>query len=192
MRSVRCLKLLIGLLASFATFAFSPAPAAAIEIWSGLTYSFVSTAEVPAQDIITPNVTLAHGTTFGLYNAAQEMSHETGVSPKRTLWATKFNNPEGSLIAASNWADLNYTDWRTAYGGPGLLAENIDAANAVLYLIDDDVYLDIQFTQWGQGFGNGGAFAYLRAVPIPEPATVTLAAMCLLFLGCRRRSRKNP
>ena len=57
----------------------------------------------------------------------------------------------------------------------------------MLYLVDDDVYLDLQFTQWGQGFASGGEFAYLRAVPIPEPATSTLAAICLLFLACPRR-----
>ena len=120
MRSVRCLKLSIGILASLT---FSPLPVSALEVWSGLTYSFANTMANPAQDMITPNVTFARTQRVGIYNATSELLYVPDISPDRTLWATEFNNPGGALIAASNWARIDYTDWRTAYGGSGSLAD---------------------------------------------------------------------
>lgn len=162
-----------------------------LEVWSGLTFNFVHPANSAIQDEITPNVALARDTTAGIYNTAYESSYTFDVSPEFTLWATKINNP-GADVSAANWSELNFVDWRTAYGGPPLLAESILSSNAVLYLVLDEIYLDIQFTSWGQGFGNGGAFAYLRSQPIPEPATWVLVAASLLAFGCGRRRQIKP
>jgi len=185
MRRVRCLKLLIGITVSWCVS--SSVATAEPTVWTGLTYSFVSTVEAPAQDMITPDVIFARGTTFGLYNAASESSYSSNYSPESTLWATEFNNP-GANVSANNWADLSFTDWQTAYGSAGALSGNIVGSDTVLYLELDDVYLDVRFTQWGNGrMGDGGSFSYLRAEPIPEPATFILAAAALLALGRRRR-----
>ena len=117
----------------------------------------------------------------------------TAPSPKGTLWATDINNPE-STIGAANWAALNFDAWVDAYGGQFQAGLNVvpdggPPRNAVLYLVDDDIYLDIQFTQWGQGRGPGGNFAYLRAEPVPEPAAGLLAIVALMGLGVRRKTR---
>ena len=43
--------------------------------------------------------------------------------------------------------------------------QNIVVSNAVLFLVLDEIYLDIQFTEWGVGSSAGGSFSYLRAEP---------------------------
>ena len=153
MRSVRCLTLSIVVVALALSTALSPVALAAPAVWSGFTYSFAHTVAAPDQDEITPNVTITRQATGGLYNAVSESAYALDISPKNTLWATTYNNPGAPLIAATEWSELNFTDWRTAYGGAGTLATNILAANgnAVVYLQLDDVYLDLKFTQLGGG-----------------------------------------
>lgn len=191
MRSFRCLTLSIAIAAWALEISLTSPASAAPQVWSGLTYSFANTVSVPDEDEITPNVTLARPTTGGLFNAVSESGYAAELSPEYTLWATKFNNPAAPLIAATEWSELNFTDWRTAYGGAGALATNILAAdgNAVVYLTLDDIYLDIKFSKWAQGFGGGGEFAYLRGEPaiVPEPATWLLAASVFAFASRRRR-----
>ena len=63
--------------------------------------------------------------------------------------------------------------------------QNIVGTPGILHLISDDIYLDIQFTGWGVGFGGGGAFSYQRA---PEPATVTMLGLGGLALLRRRKA----
>ena len=145
------------------------------QVWSGLTYSFTKPAFADPtspdnQDRITPNAWLTRDNTRGLFNASSEVAYQDGYSPEFTMWATEVNNPEGTDVVATNWAELNFAEWQTAYGGPGALGANIVGTNAVLYLVLDEAYLDIQFTNWGVGTGSGGAFAYMRAEPpAPEP-----------------------
>lgn len=179
-----CLKL-SGFVATWLCCALPPASAAPT-VWTGLTFDFVNTPENPAQDVITPNVILARGTTSGLYNAATETFYSNDVSPASTLWATEFNNDPGITISAGNWEALKFTDWRTAFGGPINLASDILDNDAVLYLETDDIYLDIRFLEWGQGRGSGGSFHYLRSEPVPEPAAM------VSFAVAERRRRTNP
>lgn len=193
MRSVRCLTLSIVVVALALSTALSHVALAAPAVWSGFTHSFAHTLAAPDQDDITPHVTITRQATGGLYNAVSESAYALDVSPKNTLWATTYNNPGAPLIAATEWSELNFTDWRTAYGGAGTLATNILAANgnAVVYLQLDDVYLDLKFTNWAAGFSGGGEFAYLRGEPaiVPEPATMLLAATGLLTFATRRRRK---
>ncbi len=187
MRLAVCLTLLIHVAVLCCT---APSVAtAAPTVWTGLTYSFASTIDQPAQDEITPNVILVRGNASGIYNAVTELSYLTDVSPQFTLWATEFNNDPGTTIAAGNWANLNFTDWRTAYDGQFYLAGNIVGSDAVVYLEQDDIYLDLRFTAWGQGRGNGGTFSYLRSQAVPEPAAAILAGIGVLALvgWCKRR-----
>lgn len=138
--------------------------AAAQTVWSDLTFTFNHPANSSNQDDITPNASLTRAGTRGLFNAAVEPSYLTGVSPEFTLWATSINNP-GANVKATNWSNLIFDDWQTAYGGPGSLAINIVGASTVLYLTLDDVYLDLKFTSWAVGTPGGGAFSYQRAQP---------------------------
>jgi hypothetical protein len=119
------------------------------------------------QDLILPNIAITRGASQGIYNAAQEDFFTSLSSPTGTAWAFPNNNPEKTL-AATNHADLTFEDWQTANGGGGGGPPATVGQNAVLHLIDQDIYLDIRFTAWGIGGGSGGSFAYERAVITPS------------------------
>ena len=107
----------------------------------------------------------------GLFNAKAEAGWN-GLGPKFTQWATDLveGNADQNIFAA-NYSNLEFTDWLAAYGGGGDegLHLRMQGRNAVVHLIQEDIYLDIKFSYWGAGrFGGGGGFAYMRAEP---PAT---------------------
>jgi PEP-CTERM motif len=162
---------------------------AAPSVWTGPPVSFTKTAGTP-QDSLTPNVALTRGSTQGMYNAVSETSFNS-ASPAGTEWATAVNNPSVT-ITATNWAALSFTDWTHAYGGPGnTLQSNITSKNAVVHLITDNIYLNLQFTN----FTSGGAFAYQRSTPVPEPSTIALAGIALISLiaiSQRGATRASP
>jgi hypothetical protein len=143
-------------------------------VWSGLTKSFTkpngADGTLPAnQDILTPNVTIARGSTGGIYNGFSEPSFLAGTSPEFTEWATSLvAGNEDQNIAATNWAALTFTDWVDAYGGQGThnLPTELLSQNAVVHLTLDNIYLDLKFTAWGQT--TAGGFSYMRAQP-PGP-----------------------
>lgn len=150
--------------------------ASAVEIWSGLTYSFTRPDAVDGtlpeyQDAITPNVVFARQDTQGIYNAASEVGFAGGISPEFTEWATGLILANDGLdIEAANYAALEFTDWASAYGNS--VGNNIVGTSAVVHLIAEDVYLDIKFTSWANArIGGQGGFAYQRAVPpVVEPS----------------------
>ncbi|MCC7084637.1 MAG: hypothetical protein IT427_06490, partial [Pirellulales bacterium] len=145
-------------------------------VWSGFDYSFskalFADPNLPAnQDRITNSVWLTRGTNQGIYNIQVETAYADAVSPSGTRWATERNNP-GKTIAATNWNNLAFTDWVTAYGGQGSmdLPNRLLTYNAVVNLVADNTYLDLRFTDWSAQ--PGGAFAYERA-PAPLNPTPT-------------------
>jgi hypothetical protein len=119
------------------------------------------------QDAIVPGVAITRGMIRGIYNIAQENQFFDNSSPAGTAWAFVNNNPSATL-SATNWAALSFADWQTANGGGGGGPTNTVGQNAVLHLIDQDIYLDIHFTDWGVGEEGGGSFAYNRAEIIPS------------------------
>ncbi len=153
-------------------------------VWTGATMIFsnapFSDSTQPAnQDQLTAQVWLTRSgagrNTQGMFNAAFESGYTKFTSPAGTEWA------RGSL---ANYATLIYTDWADCYGGPGNLANNITSTNSVLHLINDDIYLSVQFTFFGS---SGGGFTYERSTPAgtPEPAAnfLLLAGTALLFFA---------
>lgn len=142
-------------------------------VWSGFDYSFTKAGfadptQVANQDRITNNVWLTRSANQGIYNIHDEAGYSAMVSPTGTRWATDLNNP-GKNIAAANWNNLAFTDWVTAYGGQGTqnLPNQLLTHNAVVYLISDNTYFDLQFTAWS----GGGAFSYNRSLApsLPSP-----------------------
>jgi hypothetical protein len=119
------------------------------------------------QDFILPNIAITRGDTRGIYNAAQEEAFVDNFSPAGTTWAFLSNNPDKTL-AATNYADLTFEDWQTANGGGGGGPPATVGQSAVLHLVEQDIYLDIQFTAWGVGSPAGGSFAYHRAAITPS------------------------
>jgi hypothetical protein len=140
--------LMLGLL----TMAFA---AQAATVWTGPSITFTkmdnTNPALPAnQDRLTPNVWITRDSTMGIFNIAQEMSY-MGTSPAGTHWAY------GSI---ADYASLNYQSWVDwAEGAPPMTV----GRDAVLHLIEDDIYIAIRFTQWSQMMGGG--FAYERSTP---------------------------
>lgn len=151
--------------------------ATAQTVWSGFDFSFSRPNDADPmlpqnQDRITDNVWLTRLVQEGLFNIRQETSYAL-TSPADTQWATDLMSANaGETIAAANWADLSFANWIDAYGGQGgmTLPARLTSRNAVVHLITDDIYLDIQFTAWTSGAGGGG-FSYDRAAAPPSPTT---------------------
>ena len=109
----------------------------------------------------------------GLFNIANDVETQFfSNSPQGTRWAFAGlrNNP--ATISANDFATLNFANWQTSLGSMGSLLSNIVNRQGVVHLIEDDIYIDIMFTQWGAQ-GNG-SFTYTRATAsaITSPPTV--------------------
>jgi len=146
-------------------------------VWSGFDFSFTkddfADPTLPEnQDRITNNVWLTRKTFEGIFNAKSETGYDvTNFSPQDTEWATYINNPT-ETIAAANYNALTFEPWIDAYGGQSgmTLPSRLTGGNAVVHLITDDVYLDLQFTFWRPS-SSGGGFSYDRAMAPPGPET---------------------
>src|SRR5262245_20836002 len=164
------------------------ASAAAPIVWAGppLSFSKPSGADFtqPAfQDALTPTTRITRGNTQGIFNIALEAAFSS-TSPANTEWATDLNNP-GQTIAASNFAALAFTTWTLAYASSPVT--NAVGRDAVVHLVSEDIYLDLRFTSF-LGCVPGGAFAYQRSTPVPEPATGALVLFGLAALAGRARA----
>jgi Dockerin type I domain len=173
-RSPRSLTAL-GLFSLFA-LAIVAGDAAAQTVWTGPTITFTKPVDgdpvLPEnQDRLSDNVWLTRGfpSQGGLYNIKVESDFSRQVSPVfypsplGTEWATDLVGDNfDKTIAAENYAELEFTTWAPAYNGPGFsLSGNIVSTPAVLHLIEDDIYLDVQFTDFGSGY-----FTYERSSPV--------------------------
>jgi hypothetical protein len=143
-------------------------------VWNGptTTFSKVGTANpslTANQDRLTDNVWITRGGSLsgGIYNAKVEASYNKVLdnSPLGTEWATSLVGDNADReITASNFAALDFTTWAMSFGGPsGALQMNIFSHPAVVHLIADDIYLNIQFT----AFSNTGLVTYQRSTPTP-------------------------
>lgn len=164
--------------------AFAPQANATL-VYSGLdyTYHYAGFGDLNLeqnQDRLTDNVWIVRGINRGIFNIAQEPSYQgagsTGPSPVGTMWA---------FGTTDDYDTLTYTTWADLHDGhpPGLLDINV-----VVHLLDDDIYIDLMFTQW-EGNGNGGEFAYVRST-IPTPSALMPIALTALFSTRRRRTQR--
>ncbi len=156
----------------FTVLALAASPARAVTVWSGEVFSFTKPFQTPAsdpaaRDQVIPGVVLTRGLNMGLFNYAAESQFTSFVSPTGTRWAFPANNP-GLTVRALNWQGLSFANWQTAHDKSPL---NTVGQDAVLHLIDADIYVDIRFTTWDQNFGGG--FSYERAV---SPADLDIDA----------------
>lgn len=151
-------------------------------VFSGLDFTFeyagfgdISLEE--NQDRMTDNVWITRSTTRGIFNIAQEPSFQgdgaNSISPIGTTWA---------FGTTDDYDTLDYTTWVDLHDGfPfGLINRNV-----VVYLEDDDFYIDLMFTDWAEG-GSGGGFSYVRST-IPTPSSGALLAIAGLIASRRRR-----
>jgi hypothetical protein len=144
----------------------------AATLWTGPTTNFVNNAGSDStlaanQDRLTPNVYITRGSSQGIFNANSESSFTHFSSPAGTEWA------DGTT---ATYSSLTYHDWNTwaklIHGGPRTTV----GVNAVVHLISDDIYLDVQFTSWG---GLGGGFSWQHSTPAAAsnaPPTVSITS----------------
>ncbi|TWT89801.1 PEP-CTERM motif protein [Pseudobythopirellula maris] len=129
------------------------------------------------QDRITDNVWITRGATKGIFNARVE-GFPDGVpnpGPAGTAWAIGSTADDLSMLPFGTWLDA------VSSNPPGSVG-----VNYVVHLIEDDIYLDLKFTEWGQRT-SGGSFSYVRSTAVPEPTSVALLAVGAASLGWRRR-----
>jgi hypothetical protein len=104
------------------------------------------------QDRIVPGVWFARKNNQGLFNAAQESGWDSDVSPKGTLWAQGTTaNPDA----------LTFDTFYNTLGGDEYVGSNIEDLDMVVFLVDQNIYLDINFSSWTSS-NNGGGFSYTR------------------------------
>ncbi len=156
--------------------------AAGSTVFSGLDHEFnyaggLDFTLAENQDRITSNVWITRGLNRGIFNIAQEEEYNGistfGTSPIGTLWA---------FGTAADYDTLDYTAWgMLANQNPrGLVGRDI-----VVYLEDDDFYIELQFTFWG-GNSTDGAFSYIRS-DVPAPTGVAVIALGGVLAARRRR-----
>ena len=129
-------------------------------IWNGppLAFSKAGNADwtmAQNQDRLTSGVWLTRANTNGLFNIKSETAYTHNLSPAGTEWA---------YGTTASFASLTYKNWEAWTGGPPAGPPSTVGRDAVVHLINSNIYLDIKFTVWGAG-GSGGSFSYVRSTP---------------------------
>jgi len=138
-------------------------------IWNGSITNFVQQAVVlgqpPEADVIIPGaVSLTRNGNHWLYNTNVDMLGADVGTPSDTEWAF------GSLANCANLTYQSFDSFRN-FNLSGVL---LSGGPMVCHLINENIYLSVQFTAWPHG---GGAFAYMRSTPNtapPPPPTPTV------------------
>ena len=140
--------------------------------WNGPETSFYNpgvSGDV-ATDDITADVEITRGTdSGGLYNAFDEGGASSGTSPDGTLWA------EGTLSQYTN--DPDSFDFEPCLLEAGNSPPGYVGTTFVVYLVNDNIYLELTLTNWGGQGGNGPKnFGYLRST---APAVAPIVAVTI-------------
>lgn len=102
------------------------------------------------QDRITDNVWITRQDLQGIFNIKLSDAFSKSISPANTEW---------TFGSATNHQNLTFNSWQNWHNSnpPSTVGRD-----AVLHLIDEDVYLDIKFLSWTQN-RQGGGFSYERS-----------------------------
>lgn len=107
------------------------------------------------QDRITDRVWITRDTTQGIFNIAYTDSYQDQIisSPTGTKWAF------GKTSDGIENLEFDYFLQTIGYSPLDMLDEDM-----VLWLLTDEIYIDIKFTSWTSGWDEGGGgFSYTRA-----------------------------
>ena len=100
------------------------------------------------QDSITENVIITRGNSGGqIFNIAKENEADKYKSPIGTEWAIGSLNQIDSLV---------FKDFRLAVKPQYVVGKKL-----VLHLIEEDIYLSVEFKSWSSG--KKGGFSYERS-----------------------------
>jgi hypothetical protein len=128
----------------------------ATQFWTGERIEFVKPdggdpTLAENQDRITESVWLTRANDGGqIFNIRARTSPSKGASPIGTLWAL------GTVDEARS---LEFGPFRATVGSP----KDVVGRDLVLYVIPEDIYIDIRFTSWSTE--QRGGFAYRRSTP---------------------------
>lgn len=100
------------------------------------------------QDKISDKIWITRGAGGQIFNFVSESEASKQTSPLGTLWAV------GNLNDTTN---LNFEPFRTAVGTPSAVV----GKKLVMYLVEEKVYLAVEFTKWDSN--KTGGFAYCRS-----------------------------
>lgn len=124
----------------------------AATLWTGPNINFTESANSRSDVIVAGKVVLTRGSSEVLYNTAAGETSAGASSPADTKWA---------FGALSNFTTLHFQTLASMRNGD--LATLILNRPMVMHLVNEDIYLSVKFTAWGQ-HGAGG-FAYTRSTP---------------------------
>ena len=122
-------------------------------IWNGPVKFFqkkdnTNQLEKNNQDSITENVIITRGNSGGqIFNIAKENEADKYKSPIGTEWAIGSLNQIDSLV---------FKDFRLAVKPQYVVGKKL-----VLHLIEEDIYLSVEFKSWSSG--KKGGFSYERS-----------------------------
>ena len=122
-------------------------------IWNGPIKFFekkdnTNQLEKANQDSITENVIITRGNSGGqIFNIAKENEADKYQSPIGTEWAIGSLNQIDSLV---------FKDFRLAVTPKSIVGKKL-----VLHLIEEDIYLSVEFKSWSSG--KKGGFSYDRS-----------------------------
>ena len=122
-------------------------------IWNGTIKFFekkdnTNQLEKTNQDSITENVIITRGNNGGqIFNIAKENEADKYKSPIGTEWAIGSLNQIDSLV---------FKDFRLAVKPQYVVGKKL-----VLHLIEEDIYLSVEFKSWSSG--KKGGFSYERS-----------------------------
>lgn len=163
MKTIRGIALSLLFLAAAATFAAGqgqPSPAnESAEVWTGerITFSKADGAdptEAANQDRITDSVWITRGNSGGqIFNIQERSRASKTASPVGTLWA---------VGTTEDLENLSFGSFRATVGSP----QDVVGRDLVLYIEEENIYIDVRFTSWSQE--KRGGFAYERSTPESE------------------------
>jgi hypothetical protein len=133
-------------------------------LWTGPNINFTQTTHSSSDSdvIVAGKVALSRGTSKWLFNTAADQTSASTSSPSDTMWAF------GSI---SDFSTLSYSTFASLRNGD--LAGVILNKPMVVHLVNENIYLSLTFTAWGQ-HGDGG-FAYTRSTAPAAPPTPTVS-----------------
>ena len=116
------------------------------------------------RDSLTPNVIITRasngGQIFNFANGDQDRQFAAQTIPSGVEWA---------IGRTSDLDNLNFGGFREIIGRP---RRNIVGLDLVMHLVEDDIFLNINFISWSRGggtdgnnTGEAGGFSYSRATP---------------------------
>jgi hypothetical protein len=134
-------------------------------IWNGPNVGIFHSSTNGVQDTITSHVRITRAAGGGgLYNSLEETGATSGLSPTDTKWVI------GTLASIPPLTSFGPCPLEAGGHPPGYVGMTF-----IVYLVTDDIYLQLTLTNWGGAFMSGDrTFGYIRSTAPAVAPTVTI------------------